>query len=317
LIGTREFFLDEQYVIRDGEIVIVDESTGRIAEGRKWRDGIHQAVEANEGVEVSVPTGQAARITVQDLFLRYRHVAGMTGTASSAAREFRKVYKLNVVKIPTNRPNQRERWDDLVFGSEDAKWDAIVTEVQELHDLGRPVLIGTREFFLDEQYVIRDGEIVIVDESTGRIAEGRKWRDGIHQAVEANEGVEVSVPTGQAARITVQDLFLRYRHVAGMTGTASSAAREFRKVYKLNVLKIPTNRPNQRQHIEFVDFTEFTSRTTSRTCHTRDMTITQKQILYCNPRRLTGRHRNLNPFIRFDRLMNSITPFTTFSNSPR
>jgi preprotein translocase subunit SecA len=139
-------------VIRDGEIVIVDESTGRIAEGRKWRDGIHQAVEANEGVEVSVPTGQAARITVQDLFLRYRHVAGMTGTASSAAREFRKVYKLNVVKIPTNRPNQRERWDDLVFGSEDAKWDAIVTEVQEVHALGRPVLIGTRS--IDKSHLL-------------------------------------------------------------------------------------------------------------------------------------------------------------------
>jgi preprotein translocase subunit SecA len=149
---AREFFLDEQYVIRDGEIVIVDESTGRIAEGRKWRDGIHQAVEANEGVEVSVPTGQAARITVQDLFLRYRHVAGMTGTASSAAREFRKVYKLNVVKIPTNRPNQRERRGDLVFGSEDAKWDAIVTEVQEVHDLGRPVLIGTRS--IDKSHLL-------------------------------------------------------------------------------------------------------------------------------------------------------------------
>ena len=77
----RDFHLDRQYVVRDGEIVIVDEFTGRLAEGRKWRDGIHQAIEAKEQVEVTVPTGQAARITIQDLFLRYRHLAGMTGTA--------------------------------------------------------------------------------------------------------------------------------------------------------------------------------------------------------------------------------------------
>ena len=148
----REFFLDQQFVIRDGEIVIVDESTGRIAEGRKWRDGIHQAVEAKEGVEVSVPTGQAARITVQDFFLRYRHLAGMTGTARTSAREFRKVYKLSVVKVPTNRPSQRVCWDDRVYGSETSKWDAIVREVQEVHGQGRPVLIGTRS--IDKSQII-------------------------------------------------------------------------------------------------------------------------------------------------------------------
>ena len=81
--------------------------------------------------------------------------------------------------------------------------------------------------------MVRDGEIVIVDEFTGRLGEGRKWRDGIHQAIEAKERIEVTVPTGQAARITVQDLFLRYRHLAGMTGTARTAAREFRKIYKM------------------------------------------------------------------------------------
>ena len=101
---SRDFLLERQYVVRDGEIVIVDEYTGRLAEGRKWRDGIHQAIEAKEGVEVTVPTGQAARITIQDLFLRYRKLSGMTGTAVSAAREFRKIYKSRVMRIPTNRP---------------------------------------------------------------------------------------------------------------------------------------------------------------------------------------------------------------------
>src|SRR4029077_15200091 len=96
-----------------------------------------------------------------------------------------------------------------------------------------------RDFFLDRQYAVKDGEIVIVDENTGRLAEGRKWRDGIHQAIEAKEGIEVTVPPGQAARITIQDLFLRYQHLAGMTGTAMSAANEFRRIYKLRVLPMP------------------------------------------------------------------------------
>jgi preprotein translocase subunit SecA len=141
---ARDFHLDRHYVVKEGEIVIVDENTGRLAEGRKWRDGIHQAIEAKEQIEVTVPTGQAARITVQDLFLRYRHLAGMTGTAMSAGREFRKVYKMRVIPVPTNRKCQRVRLQDRVFGTEDAKWQAILEETRELYHQGRPVLIGTR-----------------------------------------------------------------------------------------------------------------------------------------------------------------------------
>src|SRR5918995_524462 len=103
ILVEREYLRDRHYVLRDGEVVIVDEFTGRLAEGRKWRDGIHQAIEAKEEIEVTVPTGQAARITVQDLFLRYRHLAGMTGTAMTAANEFRKVYHKVVIPVPTNR----------------------------------------------------------------------------------------------------------------------------------------------------------------------------------------------------------------------
>jgi preprotein translocase subunit SecA len=141
---ARDFHLDRHYVVKEGEIVIVDENTGRLAEGRKWRDGIHQAIEAKEKIEVTVPTGQAARITVQDLFLRYQHLAGMTGTAMSAAREFHKVYKMRVIPVPTNRPCARKPLPDRVFGTEEAKWQAIVEETRELHLQGRPVLIGTR-----------------------------------------------------------------------------------------------------------------------------------------------------------------------------
>ncbi len=144
ILVDREYHLDRQYVVRDGEIVIVDEFTGRLAEGRKWRDGIHQAVEAKQGVEVTVATGQAARVTVQDFFLRYENLAGMTGTAMGSARELRKIYRCRVLAIPTNRPLIRKRLPEMVFGTTDAKWAAVMEEIEQLHKQGRPVLIGTR-----------------------------------------------------------------------------------------------------------------------------------------------------------------------------
>ncbi|MCI0333098.1 MAG: preprotein translocase subunit SecA [Planctomycetes bacterium] len=141
---AREMFLDRQYVVRDGEIVIVDEFTGRLGEGRKWRAGIHQAVEAKEGVEVTFATNQAARITVQDFFLRYSRLAGMTGTASTSAGELHKIYKCRVIPVPTNRPPIREKLPTLVFGTSDDKWQAIINDLVEQHQRGRPVLVGTR-----------------------------------------------------------------------------------------------------------------------------------------------------------------------------
>jgi preprotein translocase subunit SecA len=144
IMVDREYTLDRQYVVRDGEIVIVDEFTGRLSEGRKWRDGIHQAVEAMQGVEVTVATGQAARITVQDFFLRYENLAGMTGTAESSRRELGKIYRCHVIGVPTNRPVIRKRLPTLIFGTTDRKWEAVADEIEEIHAQGRPVLIGTR-----------------------------------------------------------------------------------------------------------------------------------------------------------------------------
>jgi preprotein translocase subunit SecA len=153
----REFLLDRQFVVKPNEkgineIVIVDEFTGRLAEGRKWRDGIHQAIEAKENIEISVPTGQAARITVQDLFLRYPNLAGMTGTAATSARELRRIYRTPVIRVPTNRPPQRKQLPDRVFGSMNSKFEAIVAEIAEVHREGRPVLIGTRT--IDKSVII-------------------------------------------------------------------------------------------------------------------------------------------------------------------
>ncbi len=141
---AREMILDRHYVVRDGEIVIVDEFTGRLAEGRKWRAGIHQAVEAQEDVEITFATNQAARITIQDMFLRYQRLAGMTGTASTSRKELSKIYEVNVSEIPTNRPPIRKKLPSVVLGTADKKWDAIVEDAYEQHQLNRPVLIGTR-----------------------------------------------------------------------------------------------------------------------------------------------------------------------------
>ena len=107
----RNYIRDRHYIVRDDEIVIVDEFTGRLAEGRKWRAGIHQAIEAREKIEVSVETGESARITIQDLFLRYDRLAGMTGTVGNSTRELKKIYNAGVVVIPTHRPSRRKRWD--------------------------------------------------------------------------------------------------------------------------------------------------------------------------------------------------------------
>ena len=141
---NREFFLDRHYIVRDDEIVIVDENIGRLAEGRKWRDGIHQAIEAREGIMVSVKTGEAARVTVQDFYLRYDRLCGMTGTAATSRRELKRIYQAPVYVIPTNRPPLRECWTDRVFGTSGEKWQAIVSEVAEQHARRRPILIGTR-----------------------------------------------------------------------------------------------------------------------------------------------------------------------------
>ncbi len=149
--AEKGFIRDRHYVVRNDEIVIVDEFTGRLSEGRKWRDGLHQAIEAKETVNVTVATGHAARVTIQDYFLRYQQLAGMTGTAASSASELRKIYKVGVALIPTHRPPIRTRLPTAIFGSEDAKFAAIADEVAKMRDSGRPVLIGTRSIDKSEK----------------------------------------------------------------------------------------------------------------------------------------------------------------------
>jgi len=151
LRARQAFVRDRQYVVREGKIVIIDEFTGRAAEGRTWRDGLHQAVEAKESLEVTVPSGHAARITIQDLFARWPHLAGMTGTIATSAPEISRTYNVAVATVPTNRPAIRQRLKPVVCESHVGKFALIVEEVKAMHDLGRPVLIGTRSIDKSEE----------------------------------------------------------------------------------------------------------------------------------------------------------------------
>jgi preprotein translocase subunit SecA len=147
---ARDFKKDRDYVIREGEIVIVDESTGRIAEGRRWSRGIHQAIEARESVELTMDTETQAKITVQSLVSRFPHVSGMTGTAWSSRKEFKKIYQMPVSVIPTNRPPKRRELPIKYLPTEAEKWQQIVQDVIELHSQGRPILVGTRSIAKSE-----------------------------------------------------------------------------------------------------------------------------------------------------------------------
>ncbi|GAB4239269.1 MAG: preprotein translocase subunit SecA [Elainellaceae cyanobacterium] len=143
-IKAKELFInDVNYIVRNGEVVIVDEFTGRVMPGRRWSDGLHQAIEAKEGVEIQPETQTLATITYQNFFLLYPTLAGMTGTAKTEEAEFEKIYNLEVTIIPTNRPTGRRDLADVVYKTEDAKWRSIAEECAEMHQQGRPVLVGT------------------------------------------------------------------------------------------------------------------------------------------------------------------------------
>jgi len=143
LTAKHAFERDRDYVIVDNKVVIVDEGTGRVMDGRKWQDGLHQAIEAKEMVPITAATGEAARITVQSFFRQYTHLAGMTGTALQAASELRRTYRLKVTRIPTNRPCIRYGMPPRFFTTQDAKRNAIVDTIQELRAAGRSILVGT------------------------------------------------------------------------------------------------------------------------------------------------------------------------------
>src|SRR5690606_24365272 len=137
------FFRDQQYVVQDGEVVIVDEFTGRLMAGRRWSEGLHQAVEAKEGVQIQNENQTLASITFQNYFRLYGKLAGMTGTADTEAYEFQEIYGLETVVIPPNRPSRRDDQLDRVYKTTREKYEAAIADIRECHERGQPVLVGT------------------------------------------------------------------------------------------------------------------------------------------------------------------------------
>ncbi len=190
-LTAREFYLrDKQYVIDEEEkVVIVDEFTGRLMPDREWRDGLHQAVSAKEQVEVQPPKDTYARVSFQRFFRLYRKLAGMTGTAAEAWREFWQIYHTPVVTIPTNRPCIRQVLPDRVYATQDAKWKAIVGQIRRLHETGRPILVGTRS--------------VRASEHLSSLLTDVGLDHQVLNAVRHREEAQVTAAAGQTGKITV------------------------------------------------------------------------------------------------------------------
>ena len=196
LTGRHFYQLGKQYIVDDGKVVIVDEFTGRLMPDRTWRDGLHQAIEAKESLEVNPPKDTYARVSFQRFFRMYRKLAGMTGTASEARREFWQIYHLPVVVIPTNRPCIREVLPDSVFATEAAKWGAIVDEIRRIHSTGQPVLVGTRSVRASEHL----SELLAAEELEHNVLNAVRHAEEARIIAEAGQPGKITVATNMAGR---------------------------------------------------------------------------------------------------------------------
>jgi preprotein translocase subunit SecA len=180
---------DKDYVVKDGEVIIVDEFTGRLMPGRRWSEGLHQAVEAKESVKIQNESRTLATVTFQNYFRMYDKLAGMTGTAETEAEEFSKIYGLEVLVIPTNQPMIRDDFADLVFRSQKGKWNAVIDEIVEEHDRGRPVLVGTIS--------------VEVSEMLGELLKRRGIKHNVLNAKFHEREAEIVAQAGRSGAVTI------------------------------------------------------------------------------------------------------------------
>ena len=183
------FLRDRDYLVKDGEVLIVDEFTGRTMPGRRWSDGLHQAVEAKEGIKVQQEQKTIATITVQNYFRQYEKLAGMTGTALTEAEEFHKIYGLEVVVIPTHRPMVRADNPDVIYKTEKSKFEAVIDEVVEMNKLGRPVLVGTVS--------------VEKSERLGKMLERRGLKHNVLNAKQHEREAAIVAEAGQPSAVTI------------------------------------------------------------------------------------------------------------------
>jgi preprotein translocase subunit SecA len=180
---------DVHYIVEEGKVVIVDENTGRTMPGRRWSDGLHQAVEAKEGVQIDKETQTLATITVQNYFRLYKKLGGMTGTAETEANEFHDIYKLDVAVIPTNRPCVRKDGNDLIFKTRREKYNSVVKEISEAHAKGQPVLVGTAS--------------VEASELLSRMLQRAKIPHAVLNARQHQQEAEIITRAGQKGQVTI------------------------------------------------------------------------------------------------------------------
>jgi preprotein translocase subunit SecA len=183
------FIRDKHYVVHENKVVIVDEYTGRLMPNRKWRHGLHQAIEAKEGVALTAADTTLARMSFQRFYRLFRHLGGMSGTAWEVSGELWHINHLPVVRIPTNRPNRRDQWPDRYFVTAEQKWAAVVEEIQRLHTVGRPVLVGTRSVAASEQLAAQ--------------LSGQKIPFALLNALQDSEEARIIAEAGHPGRVTI------------------------------------------------------------------------------------------------------------------
>ncbi len=214
---------DQEYVAKEGEVIIVDEFTGRMMPGRRWSDGLHQAVEAKEGLKIQEESQTYATITLQHYFKLYSKLAGMTGTAATEAVEFEKIYGLEVAVIPTNKPLRRENLPDVVYGTEPEKFDAIEEEIVRLHATGRPILVGTTS--IEKSEVLH--ERLKMRGIPHEVLNAKHHEKEAYIVARAGQGGQVTIATNMAGRGTDILLGTRVADVGGLhiLGTERHEAR--------------------------------------------------------------------------------------------
>lgn len=211
---------DHHYVVQDGEVIIVDDFTGRLMQGRRWSDGLHQAVEAKEGVKIERENQTLATITLQNYFRMYEKLSGMTGTAETEAEEFNSVYALDVVMIPTNQPMVRVDSSDMIYRTLPEKWDAVVEEIGELHAKGQPVLVGT-----------------VSVENSELVAEKLKAIGVPHKVLNAKyheQEAEIIAQAGRKGAVTIATNMAGRGTDILLGGNPDSLAREYLKRMEIN-----------------------------------------------------------------------------------
>ncbi|MDD2942962.1 MAG: preprotein translocase subunit SecA [bacterium] len=220
---------DFDYVVRNGEVIIVDEFTGRLMAGRRWSDGLHQAVEAKEGVKVQRENQTLASVTFQNYFRMYEKLSGMTGTADTEAVEFKKIYSLDVSIVPTNRPMQRQDYPDVVYASEQGKFRAAVKEIEKMREKGRPVLVGTASIAKSEVL----SELLKEDKIPHHVLNAKQHEREAEIVAQAGRKGAVTISTNMAGRGT--DILLGGNPeflAAQEVGTRDADSPEFQEALK-------------------------------------------------------------------------------------